>query len=89
VYLNGSDCCGVERLDRLGFVNEGHTAAIGHQFQSNGVDNWFVRAPFNTSLLPNIGDSVTFDTLSFPYEFALTAAYDTGKTQTPTTMCCV
>ena len=79
IYLNGSDCCGVERSDRLGFVNEGNFGALGYQFRAAGVDNWFARTPFNVSLLPTLGDVVTFDTLSYPYAFALTAAYDTGK----------
>jgi len=67
-------------LDRLGFVNERSPGALGYQFQASGVDNWFAEEPFNVSLLPTIGDVVTFDTLSIPYAFALTAAYDTGKT---------
>jgi len=79
IYLGGSECCGVERSDRLGFVNEGASGALGYQFRSSGVDNWFAQAPHNISLLPAIDDVVTFDTLSFPYAFALTAAYDTGE----------
>jgi len=45
----------------------------------NGVDNWFAPAPFNSSLLPTVGDVVDYDMLSLPYAFALTAAYDSGK----------
>jgi len=78
IYLSGNECCGVQTSDRVGFVNELSSGALGYQFQSNGVDNWFAAAPFNSSLLPNIADIVDFDTLSVPYAFALTAAYDTG-----------
>ena len=78
IYLNGSECCGVERSDRVGFVNELSVGALGYQLESHGVDNWFARSPFNGSMLPTVGDVVTFDTLSVPYAFALTAAYDTG-----------
>ena len=63
-------------------MNEHARGALGYQFRLAGVNNWFAPAPFNDSLLPTIGDVVTFDTLSVPYEFALTAAYDTGKTGT-------
>jgi len=59
-------------------VNERSRGALGYQFDSTGVDNWFAKSPFNSSLLPALGDVVTFDTLSVPYAFALTAAYDTG-----------
>jgi len=59
-------------------VNERSRGALGYQFDSTGVDNWFAKSPFNSSLLPAVGDVVTFDTLSVPYAFALTAAYDTG-----------
>ena len=79
IYLNESECCGVESSDRLGFVNERSHGALGYQFESSGVDNWFAKSPFNTSLLPSVGDVVVFDTLSVPYAFALTAAYDTGR----------
>jgi len=68
----------VESSDRLGFVNEAYAGGIGYLFKSAGVNNWFAREPFNISLLPSVGDVVTFDTLSFPYAFALAAAYDTG-----------
>jgi len=78
IYLNGSECCGVERSDRLGFVNERSQGALGYLFKSSGVANWFAPPPFNFSLLSSVGDVVTFDTLSFPYAFALAAAYDTG-----------
>ena len=82
ISLNGSDCCRVESSDRLGFINEGHHGALGYQFQLSGVGNWWAVEPFNVTMLPTIGDVVAFDTLSFPYAFALTAAYDTGRPNT-------
>ena len=72
----------MERSYRVGFVNERSRGALGYQFDSTGVDNWFAKSPFNSSLLPAVGDVVTFDTLSVPYAFALTAAYDTGMIDT-------
>jgi len=79
MYLNGSECCRVQSSDRLGLVNEANNGGLGYLFQSAGVDNWFALEPFNVSLLPTVGSIVTFDTLSYPYAFALTAAYDTGN----------
>lgn len=79
IYLQGTECCGVHSSDRLGFVNEQSLGALGYQFRMNGVDNWFAPAPFNSSLLPTVGDVVDYDMLSLPYAFALTAAYDSGK----------
>jgi hypothetical protein len=76
IYLNGTECCRVQRFDRLGFMNELDQSALGYVFEQ--VDAGGMEPLSLPQKLPVVGDIVQFFSNHFPYRFALAAAYDAG-----------
>ena len=58
--------------DRLGLFNERHQGPVGYEFTATA-------AVHHGTFEPQLDNSYTFDSLPFPYHFALAAAYDTGQ----------
>ena len=71
IYLNNSECCPVLGDDRLGFYNERHEGPIGYEFLDRALVLY-------GNIEPQLNSVHDFDPLRFPYEFALSAAFDTG-----------
>ena len=58
-------------------MNEDDQASVGYTFMSKGLAVKFLSVA-NTSM-PQLYDTLTFDNLELPYQFALAIAYDTGE----------
>lgn len=74
IYMQGQQCIRILAGDRIGFMNEDNLASVGYTFMSKGlaVKFWSLT---NTSV-PQLYDTLTFDDLEMPYQFALAVAYD-------------
>ena len=80
------NCTRLQKNDQLGFTNDdssspgnGQTGPLQYEFKTVGRNGVLFDNRGNSSLL-KVGDIVTFDPLSLPYQFALQAVYDAGKT---------
>jgi len=79
VYLNSTECCRVMEYDTVGIWNE-RDCPIGYMWDtgtSGGVLNILMEND-NVSVAPSVGNTFFFDSLIFPYHFAVGAAYDAG-----------
>ena len=60
----------------MGFMNENNEASMGYTFMAGMTVKSLSIA--NTSV-PQLHDTITFDNLNMPYEFAMSVAYDIGE----------
>jgi len=67
----------VQPSDHLGFTNELDVSALGYVFETFRVGNLQPHIDMDSEL-PQLGDVIDFDKNLLPYNYALTAAYDTG-----------
>ena len=77
ILLQTSYCFYIEPGDRLGFTNEMSSSPVGYVFVSSGLN--VISASITGDNYPHINDTVAFDTLELPYEFAISAIVDIGK----------
>jgi hypothetical protein len=66
----------VQMGDRLGLFLEQAPSSVSHRF--NKYNPVALTYPLKNGSYANLGDSVTFDTLNFPYEFSLALYIDIG-----------
>ena len=78
VHLSGSQCCRVRQLDYIGFTSESVNWPIGYVFNTGATSSYSTIV--NQTNLPETRDVLQFLAPALPYEFALSAAYDTGIT---------
>ena len=74
--LGRKECLLVGPEDVIGIMNEAVVGPVGYNFAESGVTAYFYS--FNNSF-PRIGDEIIFDQLGLPFDFGLTAVYDTGN----------
>jgi hypothetical protein len=74
IYLNGGLCCRVQQSDRLGFTNDNQSSVLAYPA---------INLRANFTLLPQIGDVLSFNVIQLPYVFAFAAAYDNGELTCP------
>ena len=75
--LRGGGCFKVQKGDRFGYMSKTDQAPIGYSFLAKGVNIIFL--PINGTDFPKEDEKKTFDSLQWPYEFAIAVVVDEGE----------